>query len=899
MKFDSFSDLEEYASALYPETKKGDFFEKFCEFYFRYRSIFFQAREVYPHRSLPKAIRERLHLESSDYGVDGVIVRFDGTLVAYQAKFRSKRVSPTVRELATFWAEAQHADERLIISNCTELPRQSGKHGISVLGEELDGLDRDFFIAFDEFLNENKLRYPPRKKPYKFQTKMIQGVKQGFTQSDKGKLIAACGTGKTLVSLWIAETLQANTVLFLAPSLALIKQTLDSWSVNSATPFSFLAVCSDETVVSGDYDYADYSPEDVGFSVTTDPEKITKFLDMPQDGNRPKYIFSTYQSAEALISGFLGSSLERFDLALFDEAHKTAGSANTQSNLSILDDSILKSRKKLFMTATERLVSPWILNKAAEAQRVVFSMDDEAVYGPTLFTYNFGTAIQDKVIANYKILVSPVSSEEVARQVHERQLVSPTDDPNHRILQADLLFRQLILGKAFDAKPISKVLTFHNTVARAKSFALGALGQCDPLYKVLKGDSASLYVDYVDGSMSANERKRRLAEFADAKRGVMSNAKCLTEGVDVPLIDAIYFADAKTSLVDIVQACGRALRKPAGVSDKTSYIIVPVLLDASGEVDEADFKTVLKVVQALRSQDERLAQFIDKLNLEHAKGQSSSSTDEVIEFDWPEDFDERDFAQSIQLKVLEGLSGPIDDSNRVELELRRAGSVKILKVIGDYAPGTMKDNLVMPTLEKLSEFGGAASGSDLRFQNNNVAQTERLGLIEQRAGEYTFTDKGNALLAGRTTFDDVFLQACLGYRIDDQVPPVWPYRVILEVLLEVKRLTFPQFVFGPYSIRNGSKEEIIKAIENVQELAELYPNLENLSDGNRRRVLSDLNERFETTYELNEVWGSTTVKNRFGYFKGHLSLIDGITTDAKSISLNLSMKEAVEKLIKQ
>lgn len=897
MKFENFADFEAYASSLYPEKKKGDFFEKFCEFYFRYRSIFFQAREVYPHEKIPKAIRERLHLESSDYGVDGVIVRFDGSLVAYQAKFRSNRLSPTVRELATFWAEAQHADEKLIISNCTELPRQSGKHGISVLGEELDGLDKDFFAAFEEFLIENKLRYPPRLKPFRYQTEMISAVKNGFKVASKGKLIAACGTGKTLVSLWIAESLEANTVLFLAPSLALIKQTLDSWSINSATPFSFLAVCSDETVVSGEYDYADYAPEDVGFSVTTDPEKIRQFLDSPQEGKRPKYVFCTYQSAAALIQGLTASSLERFDLTLFDEAHKTAGAANTQSNLAILDDGILKSRYKLFMTATERLISPWLLNKASEAQRTVFSMDDERVYGPTLFTYNFGRAIEDKVIADYKILISAVASEDVARQVAERQLVSPTGDPNHKILQADLLFRQLMLQKAFKTKPISKALTFHNTVARAKSFALGALGQCEALVKVLSDDSSGLYVDFVDGSMTANERKRRLSEFAEAKQGVISNAKCLTEGVDVPLIDAIYFADPKTSLVDIVQACGRALRKPPGVTEKTSYIVVPVLLDSSGEVDEADFKTILKVLQALRSQDERLAQYIDKLNLEHAKGRSTSPTGEIIEFDWPEDFDEKDFAQAIQLKVLEGLSGPINDANRDELEQRRAGSDKILKVIGDYSPTTMEENLVRPTLERLNGFGGAASYAELKLQNNNVPQTERLGLIQQRANEYTFTDIGAALFDHTMSFEEIFIKACLNYRIDDRVPPVWPYKVMLKVLLATKRLTFPQFVFGPYSIKSGSGDEIARAASNALELIELYPNLENLSDGNRRTVLADLNERFETSYELNEVWGSTTVKNRFGYFKSHLSLIEGITATPKFLELDESSLDAIEALV--
>jgi hypothetical protein len=333
------------------------------------------------------------------------------------------------------------------------------------------------------------------------------------------------------------------------------------------------------------------------------------------------------------------------------------------------------------------------------------------------------------------------------------------------------------------------------------------------------------------------------------------------------------------------------------VAEKTSYIVVPVLLDKTGEVEEGEFKTVLKVIQAMRSQDERLVQYIDKLNLANAMGLGSRDKDGVIEFDWPEEFDETGFSESIQLKILEGLGGPRDDTNRKDLEQRRAGSKKVLKVIGDYSPETMESALVMPTLERLRDAGGAASGSALRFQHNNVAQTERLGLIERRAGEYTFTDAGISLIAGQAKFAEIFVNACLKYKIEDQEPPVLPYKALLEILLETRKLTFPQFVFGPYSIKNGSSGEIARAIENSKELAELYPNLENLSDGNRRTVLSVLNERFETSYGLNEIWGSTTVKNRFGYFKRHLSLIDGVITDPRSIQIDPIAIDALTALL--
>ncbi|MGC1177296.1 MAG: DEAD/DEAH box helicase family protein, partial [Candidatus Saccharimonadales bacterium] len=618
------SDLEQAIEPIVSTEEKGEVFEQFVYLYLTLRKDYYQIDKLYRAKDIPAALREKLQLELTDYGVDGVFILTDGTIAAYQAKFRSNRGTATVRELATFWAEAAQADHKFVIANAATLPTPAGKHGSSILADTFDALDADFLAALQVLATTTKQPVLVKATPDAHQTRMIEKTVQGFKAHDRGKLIAACGAGKTLTSLWIIEQLEATTVLILVPSLALIKQTLEAWATHKNQQFSYLCVCSDQSVVDAkELDYGEYEVSEVDFPVTTDPAVVQKFL---QSSAQRKYVFSTYQSTSAVAEAAHDST---FDLVIFDEAHRTAGQKDGSVYSLALNDEHITAKKRLFMTATERLVQPWIIDRAAEEDRVVFSMDDTAVYGELFDRYTFGEAIQDGVIADYKILLTAVTASEVEGLIQDNRLLVAEGDTDERLLTAENIYKQVVLQKAMKQYGITKAITFHSSVKRAKAFVNGSGNESlrlDDLYPTIWPEigDRERYFDYVDGSMPAGLRKQKLREFERSQLGILSNARCLTEGIDVPVIDSVYFVDPKTSLVDIVQACGRALRKSrTDTTPKTAYFIVPIILgddDTAEALEQSKFETLLKLVQALRGQDERMADWIETINLGHVKG---------------------------------------------------------------------------------------------------------------------------------------------------------------------------------------------------------------------------------------------------------------------------------------
>lgn len=885
--FEDFHSFEVEVSNQITTKGKGDLFEVFAKFYFQYFSVKYQVRDVFIGKEIPLDIKRRLQLESSDYGVDGVATLIDGKLLAFQVKFRSGRESPTARELAMFWSESKNADQRIVFTNANRVPRVGEKHSLAILGTDLELLDQEFFKDFSKYLQTSKAIRPRKKMPLPYQTKMISGTVNGLKKNSRGKMIAACGTGKTLVSLWVCEELNARSLVFFAPSLALIKQTLDSWSTNSTNGFRYLAVCSDPTVTNEIENTADYSVNELDFSVTTNPSEIAEFISASEKSALPSYIFSTYQSSEALVEALDRLGNPSIDMAIFDEAHKTAGASTDSRLTSILRGEKLSTTYRLFMTATERLVAPWIVSKSLEEDRVVFSMDDESIYGPNLYTYNFGKAIDDGVIANYKVLAVDVPMGEIQSIIQAGGLVEDDDNPELGLVESDFLYKQAVLGQAIKSKDLKKIVTFHSDISRAKTFVYGSRNHSLPLGSVFEEIDlrAPEFAEHIDGKMSAEARKELLSAFAQSNFGVVSNARCLTEGVDVPVIDAVYFADPKSSLVDIVQAVGRALRKPFGVKEKTAYLVIPAMYSEEGDLLDESFTTLIKVIQALSAQDERLAQWIEKLNLEHARGTRGKTEhltlDQFIE--WPTRIDFKRFGEEIEVRIIDSLVGPPTEAMQKALAIRRSGTPKILKPIADYAPDTVFDQLVSPTLAIARDTWGSPP-KDL--PNNAISHSLRLGLIERTdGGSIRLTALGKAYSSGEANRQDVFRNACLNYSIEKTSPSLKPYVAFLSVLKRLGIVSFHQFVFGLYTLQDGSEGEINRAVAASQKLIEMYPNLDLISPANREVALAELNAQFETDYSLSEVWGSTTVKNRFGYFKSHLSLFPEVEVTSKAVML--------------
>ena len=775
------------------------------------------------------------------------------------------------------------------------------------MADKFDELDVIFFESFYALTKTKEVKQFVRATPDSHQVRMIDNTVKGLAQADRGKLIAACGAGKTLTSLWIIEAMEANDVLILVPSLALIKQTLESWSKHKSERFSYLCVCSDASVVDAkELDLGEYELSEVDFPVTTDKEKINKYL-TTQTGKR--YVFSTYNSAKAIADAIPDGF--KFDLIIFDEAHRTAGQKDSDLYSVALYDEGIPAAKRLFMTATERLIQPWIVNRAAEEDRVVYSMDDESIYGKQLDRYTFGEAIQDGVISDYKIILTAVTANEVETLIHENRLIVAEGDDKERYLTAQNIYKQTVLHKAMQQFDIKKTITFHSSIKRAKGFINGSSNEAyslKDLYGLIWPETSEqeLYFDWVDGSMTTGLRKRKLRDFENSDIGIISNAKCLTEGVDVPIIDSIYFVDPKTSLIDIVQACGRALRKSrSSTVQKTAYFIVPIIIteqekDGSLIFDTGKFETLLNLVQALRNQDERMADWIDKINLTDVRGgDGGEGPDDVpIVIDFPKEFDLSKFTSQIQVRIYEGVKGPQDAKTDFAFKVRRSGFRKDFKALGDYSVDSYVGNLVNPTIEKFVDSDSVVSPTNLKIVNNNVSHTVRLRLIQKNSnGDFELTGLGKDYKSGQIDSDEIFRQAMISYNCKDDEEPLYPYRAALRILERANSINKVEFLYGIYSLLDSSPETIENSIARIAKIRESYPNILRVNDANKTVVLKELNELFDENFSEADLWANTTATNKFIYFKNHLALFEGINATSVEITLADANKQDIADLL--
>lgn len=647
----SFAELESKIAALPDEQSRGAAFEVFAEAYLATQRKH-DAAQVWPHGSVPLDILKNLGLTVQDKGVDGVLQTLLGQFDAYQIKFRTGRPSLTWRELSTFigLADSPHIHSRVLLTNCDELPAVlNDRLGFfCIRGSDLDRLEAGDFRAMEAWLADAAF-IAPKKSPQPHQTEALDALLPALQTHDRVSAIMACGTGKTLVALWVAEHI-ANAggasvpasrdglpqeparqeprptnagckILVLLPSLALLRQTLHEWLRETHLPsLAYLCVCSDPTVKEG-IDALTTQQSDLDFQVSTDAASVRSFLDAPFAG--VKMIFSTYQSASVV-----GAAMQpgaAFDFAVFDEAHKTAGREGRNFAFA-LDDKNLSIRKRLFMTATPRHYNPRDRDREGEA-KLLFSMDNPEVYGAQAYRLTFAEAARRGIICNYKVIISVITSEMVTNDLLSHGEVFVNGDA----VRARQVANQIALHDAVKKYGVSKVFTFHKTVASAASFvADGNEG--------VRTHLPDFKTFHVNGSMPTARREREMRDFRAAAQAVVSNARCLTEGVDVPAVDMVAFLSPRRSRVDIVQATGRAMRRSPGKI--TGYVLVPLYLEqTSGEsvetaVSRAEFEEVWDVLQSLQEQDDVLAEIIREMSEQkgRGKGYDDSRFAERIEF---------------------------------------------------------------------------------------------------------------------------------------------------------------------------------------------------------------------------------------------------------------------------
>ena len=558
-----------------------------------------------------------------DAGIDIVALLRTGELWAIQAEAVHRDRAIPKREIDSFLSESNRSQfaYRLLMATTDDI----GSTALRTLHDQQKPVG---LVLRGNFLTE-EVRWPvqiggtaarlPQWKARPHQATAIESVVNGFRDHDRGRLIMACGTGKTLTALWIAERLQSSLSLVLVPSLSLVQQNLAEWGRHSAADFDTLVVCSDESVLQSQADTAIQSTADLGVKVTTDSAEIRHFLG--QRRQRPAVVFATYQSSNRIAAAQAGKT-NPFDLAICDEAHRLAGHAEGLF-ATVLDDRKIKASKRLFMTATPRYFKEHVKQRAAEQKFELVSMDDAHVFGPEFHVLTFHEAISANppLLTDYQVVVIGVTDREAKAWAEEARLVRTAEGLR---TDARTLAAQIGLAKAMKKYDLRKIITFHSSVAKAARFVDATLPDSlpglIPHLTLSARPSGKLWTKHISGHTPAGQRAtllKGLGDLPDGTRGILSNCACLGEGVDVPVLDGVAFIDPKRSMVDIIQAVGRVIRKAEGKQIGT--IVIPVFIDESEDADhvlsQSAFEPVWQVLKALRAHDRRLADELDQLRL--------------------------------------------------------------------------------------------------------------------------------------------------------------------------------------------------------------------------------------------------------------------------------------------
>ena len=469
-------------------------------------------------------------------------------------------------------------------------------------------------------------------------------------EHNRGKLIMACGTGKTYTSLKIAEneTNGKGLVLFLVPSIALLGQTLREWTADAENPINPICICSDPRITKRTKKNEDdilTSVEDLALPASTDVRNIIKQFDLinATDNKAMTVVFSTYQSIE-IISKAQKELLDKgneniFDLIICDEAHRTTGVSLSKDEESaftkVHDNDFLKAKKRIYMTATPRLYNEDSKAKAAQSDALLCSMDDEKYYGKEIYRIGFGEAVDKDLLSDYKVLVLTLSENDVPPSIQKmiagENIEINSDDASKLIGCINALSKQVLgdadILKSSDPDPMRRAVAFCSTIKDSKkitnTFNQTASVYIDSLDEQKRKEMIPVSSQHIDGTMSAPERDELLSWLKSDNTNtndckVLTNVRCLSEGVDVPSLDAVLFLSPRNSQVDVVQSVGRVMRKAPG--KKYGYIIIPVVVPAEAEAAAAldnneRFKVVWTVLNALRAHDDRFNATVNKIDL--------------------------------------------------------------------------------------------------------------------------------------------------------------------------------------------------------------------------------------------------------------------------------------------
>lgn len=622
------------------ERDKGDKFERATRFFLEHDPVYSQRfSKVWMWKDAPTN-------DGIDMGIDLVALDAeDGSYWAIQCKCYQKPALD-YNDVATFYGKTGATDQykhNMIVTTCADFGPNLNKIAKQWDTVRLfaDGM-ADSEVDWDAFMEGRETAERKFKEPLPHQREAIDACLEGFEESERGQLIMACGTGKTLTSLRLTEELlpEGSTVLFLAPSIALVAQTMREWANQSKRAMRCAVVCSDAKASSTEGDTWETSLSDIPYPATTDPENLYEQVRRFDKGSGINVVFSTYQSIQ-VVSDAQRMGLDPFDLIVSDEAHRTTGASEAADDLKkqseftkVHDNRLVSAHRRIYMTATPKLYGDNARRQAKTENYEISSMDDEAKFGPVFYRLTFGRAVDEGLLTDYRVIALTVS-EDVVSDVYQMAMASEEGFEITDAAKVIGCWKGLAdQGKGDEGVSLKNAVAFCSTIPESKRmtdyFQRTVNAYID--YENEQGNDVPLLecvVDHVDGTMDMGLRKEKLRWLADVddpdedggECHVLSNVHCLSEGVDVPNLDAIMFLQPKKSRIEVVQAVGRVMRRFEG--KEYGYIILPVVIPAGMTPEEAldntdAFKVVWEIVQALRSHDERLDGSINGLEYDPA-----------------------------------------------------------------------------------------------------------------------------------------------------------------------------------------------------------------------------------------------------------------------------------------
>jgi superfamily II DNA or RNA helicase len=587
-------------------TDKGHIFDRVTQLYLQASPIYqIKLKHVWLLRQVPPRVRKLLNLPHDDFGIDQIAETFDGEFWSIQSKFRSDIDSAlTFRELSTFstLSFVKCNDIKLaLVSHTSMLPiRNRALLGdVSELGlEKWSTIDQELWDVIRN-LAKGKIKTLKTRDKRDHQITAVKKVEDYFSKAEntRGRIIMPCGSGKSLVGFWAAETLNAKSVLIAVPSLYLIGQTIKDWAreflANEIKP-DWLVVCSDERIAELNKDEFVGGVYELGVDSTTNTEEIKEFISKNSD--KKKIIYTTYHSSKRLIDAASSVGFQ-FDLTICDEAHKTVG-YREKPFAALVSDQRFKSKHRIFMTATEKVLR----NKNDD----VLSMDEDSNdYGETIYFLSHGEAISSNppIISDYRIVTLEIPEVRIKKLMNENEYLFEKGGEFEKAEAKDV-GSCLALIDLFEKHSCRKGISFHSSIKRSEDFKK----LCSKISELLGYDEIGHYT--VSSKLPPGKRVSVIDDFDQSKKALITNARCLNEGVDLPAVDSVIFADPKTSIVDIVQASGRALRLHE--EKEFGFILIPLIVPENLDFEEfaleSNFRHIARTITALSIYDNRIVE---------------------------------------------------------------------------------------------------------------------------------------------------------------------------------------------------------------------------------------------------------------------------------------------------